>query len=494
MTRLFVLTLTLLLPAGFLHALTVGVFDIRGDVQGNGDKLADLAQSEIQSEKSLTVRDRLAVKSAIAQQEQCAAGLKDCPMNAGMLKTLDLYVTGEAVSLSTKKQIVLRAVKTGDQSIAALAVGNAETLEKSMEQAAKDLRKKMSSVTTADSGAAGRWRLMVERVRPANAQAEKLPELAGIDSLLLGALSKRAVFDLIETKSEDLASAENLLSTQGFAPGALAPVGKTYTHYVTATIKVYDEARVLSYQVVSAATRKPVISDIIEWNEKQNINEALDAVAQKTENDVQRVLGKLEVAGCDPGDAVLTFEFKDNARAAESIQCKSPLVIEDIPAGEYTLVFRHEDRNTLTKQITIKPVETLKLGKIELPDIDMTLFKDASSAEGSGKYAEANSLYSQFYTKYPRHRMSSYAMYREGYVTQLRLKKVAEGRKILENVIARKPDAEIRSEAYIGMALGYRAEGDAEKANSIFHMLTDQYAGTTAAEFARECLEGKCSF
>lgn len=90
--------------------------------------------------------------------------------------------------------------------------------------------------------------------------------------------------------------------------------------------------------------------------------------------------------------------------------------------------------------------------------------------------------------------MASYAMYREGYVTQLRLKKVADGRKILENVIARKPDAEIRSEAYVGMALGYKAEGDGAKANGIFQMLTDQYAGTTAAEFARECLEGKCSF
>lgn len=119
------------------------------------------------------------------------------------------------------------------------------------------------------------------------------------------------------------------------------------------------------------------------------------------------------------------------------------LLIEDIPAGEYTLLFRHEDRNTLTKAITIKAVETLKLGKIQLPDIDMSLFQQASVAESAGKFSEANGLYSQFYTKYPKHRMASYAMYREGYVTQLRLRQVADGRKILENVIARKPDAEI---------------------------------------------------
>lgn len=494
MTRTLLLVFSVLYPAVFLNALTVGVFDIRGDVGADGARLADLAQSEIQTEQSITMRDRQSVKSMIAQQAKCAGGYKDCPELSGMMKTLDLYVTGEAISLSAKKQIVLRAVKTGDQKIAALAVGSADTLEKSLELAAKDLRKKMASVKDADAGASGRWKLAVERVRPANAAAQKLPELAGLNSMLLGALSKRAVFDLVETKSDDIVEAEKLLSMQGFAPGAFVSGGGDFTHYVTATIKVYDEARVLSYQVVSAKTRTAVISDIIEWTANQNVNEALDAIAEKTENDVQKVLGKLEIAGCDPADAVLTFEFKNNTRAAESIQCKSPLQIEDMPAGEYTLLFKHEDRNTLSKTIVIKPVETLKLGKIQLPDLDMTLFDEAGKAEGAGKYTEANSLYGQFYSKYPRHRKASYAMYREGYITQVNLKKVAEGRKILENVIARQPDAEIRSEAYVGMALGYRAEGDSEKSNGIFRMLTDQYAGTTAAEFARECLEGKCSF
>ena len=484
----------LCIPTLYLNALTVGVFDIRGDVGGEGAKLADLAQSQIQTDKSLTVRDRLAVKNIITQQEKCAAGMRDCPELSGMVKTLDVYVTGEAVTLGAQKQIILRAVKTGDQKIAALAVGNGTTLEKSIEEAAAELKNKMASVKAADAGASDKWKLAVQPVRAANEQAQKLPELAGLDSMLMNALAKRAAFDLVEIKSDDIVEAEKMLTLQGFAPGALAPAGSDYTHFVTATIKVYDEWRTLAYQVISKKTGTAVISDTIEWSVNQGPLKALDEIAEKAESDVMKVLGKLEIAGCDPRDAVLTFEFKDNTRAPEAIQCKTPLLIEDIPAGEYTLVFKHEERNTLTQTISIKPKETLKLGKIMLPDIDMTLFKEASQAEGSGKYADANSLYSQFYTKYPRHRMASYAMYREGYVTQLRLRKVADGRKILENVIARKPDAEIRSEAYVGMALGYKAEGDAAKASGIFQMLTEQYAGTTAAEFARECLEGKCSF
>ncbi len=494
MRKLFLAVAVTLCPVFYLHAITVGVFDIRGDVGGEGARLADLAQSQMQNDKSLTMRDRVAVKTIIAQQEKCAAGLKDCPELSGQLKTLDVYITGEAISLAGQKQIILRAVKTGDQKIAALAVGNGATLEKSMEEAAAELKKKMADVKTADAGASEKWKVAIQPVRAANEQAQKLPELAGLDSMLMHALSKRAAFDLVETKTDDIVEAEKMLTLQGFAPGALAPAGSDYTHFVTATIKVYDEWRTLSYQVVSKKTGTPVISDTIEWSVNQSPQKALDEIAEKAESDVMKVLGKLEIAACDPRDAVMSFEFKDNTRAPEAIQCKTPLLIEDIPAGEYTLVFKHEDRNTLTQTITIKAKETLKLGKIQLPDIDMTLFREASQAEGSGKYADANSLYSQFYTKYPRHRMASYAMYREGYVTQLRLRKVADGRKILENVIARKPDAEIRSEAYVGMALGYKAEGDGAKANGIFQMLTDQYAGTTAAEFARECLEGKCSF
>lgn len=420
--------------------------------------------------------------------------MKQCPLLAGEMKILDVYVTGEAISLAGTKQIILKAVKTGDQKIAALSVGSGDTLEKSMERAAADLRKKIAGIGTKDAGASGKWRLAINPVRPSNPAAEKIAELRSLDSMLMHALSKRAVFDLVDTKSNDIIAGENMLAVAGFAPGAMAPIAGDYTHYVTATIAAYDDTRVLSYQVISSKTRTAVISDIKEWTVGQNPEKALDEVAETTENDVMKVLGKVEILSCDPVDAVVTFEFKDPSQAKKVNHCKSPLLIEDIPAGDYTVYFTHEERNTLTKAITVKAVETLKLGKIVLPDIDMSLFQQASAAEGGGKYADANSLYSQFYTKYPKHRMASYAMYREGYVTQLRLKKVADGRKILETVIARQPDAEIRSEAYVGMALGYKAEGDGEKANGIFRMLTDQYAGTTAAEFARECLEGKCSF
>jgi TolA-binding protein len=493
MKKLLLLFALTSFPVAFVHGLTVGIFDIRGDVGSEGGRLADLAQAEIQQDKSLTIRDRLAIKGIIAQQEKCAAGFRECPELSGAIKTLDMYVTGEAITLAATKQIVLRAVKTGDQTIAAMAVGSADSLEKSMAEAAAGLAKKIASQKNADKGSAERWKLAVQPVRAANAAAQKLTELAGLDSMLLNALAKRASFDLIETKTDDIVEAEKMLSLSGFAPGALAPAGSDYTHFVTATIQVADEARILAYQVVSKKTGTAIISDIIEWTVGQDPQAALDKIAEYTENDIMKVLGKLEISGCDPADAAITFEYKDATRAAASYICKSPLLIEDIPAGEYTLLFRHEDRNTLTKAITIKAVETLKLGKIQLPDIDMSLFQQASVAESAGKFSEANALYSQFYTKYPKHRMASYAMYREGYVTQLRLRQVADGRKILENVIARKPDAEIRSEAYVGMALGYKAEGDAEKSNAIFRMLTDQYAGTTAAEFARECLEGKCS-
>lgn len=483
------------LPLCSVFSLTVGVFDIQGDVAGSGAKLADLAQSELQQDKNFSLRDRLAVQNIITQQEKCAAGYKDCPELSGMLKNLDYFVTGEALSLGDQKQIVLRAVSAHDQTIAALAVGNSNSLEKSIEEAARDLTKSLASKTKIDKSASSKWKLAVEPVRAANAAAEKLPELAALDSLLLNVLSKKASFDLIETKSDKIVDAERMLSFSGLASAAMQPIGGgDYTHFVTATIKVQDEVRILSYQVVSKKTGVAVISDILEWTQNDNVNEVLSKVADTVSAELTQVLGALSIQSCVPPQTTISFEFKDSSRAAESIQCKSPLLIEDIPAGEYTLVFKHEDRNTLSKRVTIKPVETVSLGNVVLPDIDMSLFEKASAAESAGNYDAANTLYEQFYTKYPRHRLASYAMYREGYVTQLRLKKVAEGRKILENVIALKPDAETRSEAYIGMALGYKAEGDATKASDIFRMLTQEYAGTTAAEFARECLEGTCNY
>lgn len=45
-----------------------------------------------------------------------------------------------------------------------------------------------------------------------------------------------------------------MLSLSGFAPGALAPAGSDYTHFVTATIQVADEARILP---IRSLAKKP---------------------------------------------------------------------------------------------------------------------------------------------------------------------------------------------------------------------------------------------
>jgi hypothetical protein len=109
MRHLLLLSTLMLYPMLFVHGLTVGVFDIKGDVGSEGGRLADLAQAEIQQDKSLTIRDRLAIKNIITQQEKCAAGFRECPELSGAIKTLDMYVTGEAITLAAQKQIVLRA-------------------------------------------------------------------------------------------------------------------------------------------------------------------------------------------------------------------------------------------------------------------------------------------------------------------------------------------------------------------------------------------------
>lgn len=487
------LILAVINPTLFLHALTVGVFDVKGDVAGQGGSLADIAQTEIQSDKTFTMRDRLSVQNMIANQEKCAAGQKQCELMSGQTKSLDVYVTGEAVSLAQQKQIILKAINAGDQKITAIAVGNGDTLEKSMRDAASALRKKMT-VAKNDAGATQKMRLAVEPVRAVGAVAQKLPELAGLDAILLAALSKRAVFDLVDVKSDDVVEQERLLSSYGFAPGATAPAGGDYTHYVVSQLTVYDEYRVLSFSIMTRKSNVAILTDKVEWSDKENVLEAFDKLAKDTEDQLQNVLGRIEIVSCDPRDAMLMIETKDGSRPKDIRACAGNLLIEGVPAGEHLVTFSHEDRNTLVQAITVKPMETLKLGKIVLPDIDLTLFNQASAAEGAGNYTEANSLYAQFYKKFPKHNKASYAMYREGYVTQLRLKRVADGRKILDSVLSTKPGAEIRSEAFVGVALGYKAEGDNEKANEMFRTIAKEYAGTTAAEFARECLEGKCSY
>jgi len=130
---------------------------------------------------------------------------------------------------------------------------------------------------------------------------------------------------------------------------------------------------------------------------------------------------------------------------------------------------------------------------VEMPKIDMKDFNTAMSLEFSGSYNKAIAKYETFYERYPRHRMGTYALYRVGYIEQIYKKDFKKGRRILEQVINGRPDADIRTEAYYGMALGYMKAGENEKGKNILKMLVQEYSMTTAAESAEICLQsGKC--
>jgi TolA-binding protein len=90
--------------------------------------------------------------------------------------------------------------------------------------------------------------------------------------------------------------------------------------------------------------------------------------------------------------------------------------------------------------------------------------------------------------------MAPYAMYRIGFIKQIYLKDFKEGRKILEEVIRRNPsNADVRTEAYYGIALGYQEEGNDNESKEILKMLTQEYPASTAAMQAQGCLDnGEC--
>ena len=121
--------------------------------------------------------------------------------------------------------------------------------------------------------------------------------------------------------------------------------------------------------------------------------------------------------------------------------------------------------------------------------MDLSDYQKAAQLEAKGNYAESKTLYRKFYERYPKNRMAQFAMYREGFLTQVHMKKFEEGKQILNELIKKKPDAEIRSEAFFGIGIGYHVQGKTQERNNILKMLINEFPGSTASESAKLCLE-----
>jgi TolA-binding protein len=312
--------------------------------------------------------------------------------------------------------------------------------------------------------------------------------------VLITAFGKNSKFEIVErARVADLLNEKKLAMTDLVQTDRVAFESRGISHLLNGTMKVYDEVRVLSYQIINVKTGLPVASEIIEWSDEKELKGAMSSVAKQCEEQVFNVNGKLVIEKCDLEDVRVFMEKKEAGSTVEELGF-CPLTVEDIPKGNYTLLFKHEERDTLSMDIVIVPQETNRIPLVKMPPIDMTAFNEACSLEISARHAEAIEKFKEFYRKYPKHRLSHYAMYREGFIAQIYQKKYVEGRKILEEVIKRNPDAGTRTEAYYGIALGYQVEGQMDKSREILKMLINEYPASTAAEQAQDCLDkGKCS-
>jgi len=503
MRTLSIIVSVLLLSKPML-AVTVGVtpFAVRDKV-ANGEQIADLVQARLMKEKAVEVRDRLAVKHVLDEMASCQTGIKVCDFDIGDidLKQLDVMVFGDVVRQHSGRFLVnVRAVSQHTWTVLYSETADGKDPSEVASQIASRMTEKLASYAAAANAeresedARFKHRIAIYKIENGNEAAQGVDVSGVLDSILVSAFGSRTGFQVVErTRIQDLLN-EKQLSMSGLVQTERTTFeARGISHFLTGNLKVYGDVRVLAYQVINVKTGAPVISDILEWTEEGELVQAMEVLAAQTDQTVFKKNGGLQIGDCElPRVRVFMSEDAPSPQLREIGFC--PLIIEDLPAGKYRLQLTHEDRDALLLTAEIKAGQVLDLGTLKMPPVDLTLLQNAERLESAGRYADSASAYRGFYEKYPRYPLASYAMYREGFIVQIYQKRYSEGRKILEEVIRRDPvNADVRTEAYFGIAVGYQEEGNQARSFEILQMLRREYPSSTAAMQAEACLEmGRC--
>ncbi len=502
--RLSNLYFTILLLSFFaatnIFSITAGVTVIKTHDTGlDQEKLSNALQSELQKQKAVTIRDRDAFKVAWEQIAQCKAGIVKCDENNAEMKMLNILVFGDIHKHTEGYIFNLRAVSQKTYAVLYSGSITGKNQDNLIADLASELSDKLKAIGASETSfedqekqGEGGFRIAIYKIKAANEAAQKVPIGNILDSVLTTAFKNKGKFQIVEnSRIADIMNEKRLAMSGLVETNAPLFEARGITHYLAGSLKVYNSDRILSYQIINVKTGLPIVTSMIEWEDEKQLAVAMEEVAAKTNEEVFHVNGKLSIEACEPSGVSIFLENKEQGSRLDEIGL-CPKTVEDMPKGKYTLVFKHEDRDTMSQEVEIKAMETTKIPLVKMPSIDLTAFQSGGSLEGQGKYQEAITSYQEFYKRYPRHRMSAYAMYREGFITQIYLKNFEKGRKILEEVIKRRPDYEILTEAYTGIAFGYQAAGNTEKSKEIFKMIIEQYPGTSAADAARQCLDVGC--
>lgn len=466
------------------------------------EKLSIFLESELQKTKTAQIIDRSSMKPLLNLLELCQKGISKCDESEiPELRKVDTIIFSEIQEQNGNFILNVRGVREKTWTVFYSNSFEGNKPETLLEDAVSELSLKFKLLASGeekldDSGELdGKYRLAILPVTMGNEEAQKLESGSIIDSILVSAIQKKGKFVIVEnSRIKDLLN-EKKITGMGFnSKPELEFESRGATHILLPKLKVYDGVYSLSYQIINVKSGNPIITDIIEWTEQKEIISTANAISESVEKEVFSNSGRLTIKSCNVDRVMIQIEDKQkNTPPEDAGFC--PLVMESIPAGEYTLYFKNEERDTLVMDISIKIGQTTRLDAVQLPPIDMNLFYEANGLEPLGKYQEAMEKYREFYKKYPNHRMAGLAMYREGFILQVYLNRGEEGQRVLEDLIKRKPDAEIRSEAYFGMAIGYKKMGKEDPSIEIMNMLIQEYPASAAAEASRACLkEGVCSF
>lgn len=498
--KIFVVLLlqfSLFLP---VFPFTTGIADFKTfDSESDGDRISDSFQHEIIKGGKTTVRDRKSIGNLLQYFEECSAGIRKCTNDdAPDIQSLDIIVFGEVFRTPLGYSIIVRAVRERTWTVLATTHRSGKDLDDVTEEAANDINAVFQAINDGkiklqeNDGNQGKFTLAIHEIQIANEEAQKANLNGRVDSILGSIFGKKGNFVLVESaRTADLLE-EKKLSLSGLSRSNRKEFEiRGITHFLTGTLKAFDGNFVLSYQINNVKTGLPILSDIVEWTDDRELEAAANELVEIANRKVFEENGKLFVHACNVRDVTVLLE-KQGGVPDDLGHC--PVSVEDLPPGKYTLFFQSEERDTLSLPVEIKPMETLHLDSVKLPPIDLSLLNEASRLEYEENYQQSLEKYRSFYGKYPKHRLSSYALYREGFILQINLQKYEEGKAALQEVLHRNPDASIRTEAYYGIALGLRKQGLTEDGDRILKMLAEEYPGSIAAEAARECLSTRsCS-
>lgn len=453
---------------------------LSGELENSGNIAFVSLQNSIKEIERFYLRDQNAIREYLDILIQVQAGIKkpeSLKSKSNNLK-VDYLIVGTVSKLNNQYEVDVRVIDVKTWIIVHAHGSSSKDLQKAINDIEWYIDKKFNRkyLASRSSGVSEKPAVTVYNFKDYSSKFNIKSYSGAFSEILNSQLGSFQLISTIESKFTKALVEEKVLEMTGVINNDDSDENfflNGIKYKIIGDVRNFKDFITINYKIINTEDSRVVFCDSKDVKTSKSLRTLAWDISTTVEDVLMNRIGELKI-NSKPGSAKIYID--------EEYMGETPLKIS-LPKGKHILKLKKSRYKTIQQNIDIK-AKQITNANLKLEKINFDFLEKAFMAQKKGDLAKALKYYEKFIEKYNDSQESNVALYQKGHLLLKELQKYNEALIAFQDLVQKCPETMLRSQAYYGIIISYKALGKKKKAKESLQYLIKNYKNSMAAQEA----------